>query len=412
MVRETNRMGDHRSVGAATPKPHRLSAGNATKALTKRLSRAWLSAQSTGCTIARATSVFLFHIVGLLRSTHGARVRAAGLRSGEPRLCHPRAHSRRVRSGVTSLLAGAGCRVRVAFLPTERGLSEATLTAISESLGSVSLALRGEGLAAAEMALDPEAHDFGVVLGGAGRATLSVTNAGDLPLTERGPASRRERRRVHDRVEQLRRGHRARRQRGQRRLPRGSPRSGTIGVGDRSTNVTLTLRGVGQALPAVGSPCVDGRCAGTATCENHSNGQSLVCCGQNCTGSQRCSENQGFESCELPKAGQGQGCGHNVSCNPGLTCDPTTGTCCTAGCGGPCRFCTRTECVAPSPTGSGGVAALGRFAPAMAPLAASARAMPIARLEDSSSARRAPAPAPVARRAATTGCRTQGSTLR
>ena len=131
-------------------------------------------------------------------------------------------------------------------------------------------------------------------------------------------------------------------------------RSGSISVGDGGTSVTLTVRGVGQPLPAVGSACLDGRCAGTATCESHSNGQSLVCCGQNCTGNQRCSEGQGFQACELPTVGQGQACGSNVLCNGGLTCNSSTGTCCTSGCGGPCPFCNQNGTCGTTPNGQRG----------------------------------------------------------
>lgn len=107
--------------------------------------------------------------------------------------------------------------------------------------------------------------------------------------------------------------------------------------------VSLIALGNGQALPAVGQACLNGQCDGNATCENHSNGQTQVCCGTDCAGNQRCSQSQNFQACELPTVGPGERCVQGTNfCGAGLTCtDPNRpGFCCPTGCTGPCQVCT------------------------------------------------------------------------
>lgn len=84
----------------------------------------------------------------------------------------------------TSLARGESCQLRVAFTPTERGSVEAALTGTTASSGSVSLALSGEGLLPAALAVSTERVSFdGVVPGQAGQRRLSVENQGDALLT-------------------------------------------------------------------------------------------------------------------------------------------------------------------------------------------------------------------------------------
>lgn len=105
-------------------------------------------------------------------------------------------------------------------------------------------------------------------------------------------------------------------------------RQGQIRVTDASNVAsvsTLSVQGLGQSLPVVGEACLQGGCATGATCENHSNGLAQVCCAVDCTGNQRCSAAQNFQTCELPTVGPGARCvaGTNV-CGAGLTCTTPT----------------------------------------------------------------------------------------
>jgi hypothetical protein len=89
--------------------------------------------------------------------------------------------------GTTSLEAGQACDVRIAFQPSVRGPSEATLSVSSANIGSASLALRGQGRAPGALGVSPEAVDFsGIVLGTSGAARIGVFNAGDEPVVIAG----------------------------------------------------------------------------------------------------------------------------------------------------------------------------------------------------------------------------------
>ena len=240
------------------------------------------------------------------------------------------------------LTDGSSCTFGVTFTPNSSETLSASLTVSSVGAGATTLPLTGRGRNPARLGGSNDFNFNTVIRGESATARLwTVTNDGDLPTgtlsttggnTEFTIASN---------------SCAARSLAGRESCtmlvgftPQGNnARSGSITVADGASSVTLTVRGVGQPLPAVGSPCLDGRCANNVTCENHSNGQSLVCCGQNCTGNQRCSEDQSFLGCELPSVGQGQGCGANVLCQDGLTCNATTDTCCLSSCTGGCRFC-------------------------------------------------------------------------
>jgi hypothetical protein len=260
-------------------------------------------------------------------------------------------------SGGAGLVDGQSCTFNVTFTPNSAGPLSASLTVSSPGAGSTALPLTGRGRNSARLTGSND-FNFGAVLRGESALARSwtLTNEGDLPTGTLATSGSTQEFSVSSE------GCAGRSLLGGQsclQLVSFSPqatgaRAGSISVGDGSTSATLTVHGVGQSLPAVGTPCLDGRCAGTATCENHSNGQSLVCCAQNCTGNQRCSENQAFQACELPRVGQGQGCGNNVLCNPGLTCDPSTGTCCTSGCGGACRFCNQNGTCGTVPDGQRG----------------------------------------------------------
>jgi hypothetical protein len=268
-----------------------------------------------------------------------------------------------VSAGDCSTLAAAGlvdgesCTISVTFTPNSSEAISASLTVSSPGAGSTALPLAGRGRNPARLAGSND-FNFGTILRGESAAARvwTVTNEGDLStgtLTTSGNGQE---------FSVTSDGCAGRSLAGGQSCtqlvaftPQGNgQRGGTINVSDGSTSVALSVRGVGQPLPGVGAACLDGRCAGTASCENHSNGQSLVCCAQNCTGNQRCSENQAFQGCELPRVGQGQGCGTNVLCNPGLTCDASTGTCCTSGCGGACRFCNQNGTCGVVPDGQRG----------------------------------------------------------
>ncbi len=244
--------------------------------------------------------------------------------------------------GAAGLIDGASCTFSVSFTPNSAETLSASVTVTSVGAGDTALPLTGRGRNAARLGGSNDFNFNTVIQGESATArTWTVTNDGDLPtgtLTTTGANSEFTVASNNCAGRSLAGGQSCTMLVGF--TPQGSGvRSGAISVGDGTLSVTLTVRGAGQALPGVGSACLDGRCAGTASCENHSNGQSLVCCAQNCTGNQRCSEARDFEACELPSVGQGQGCGASVLCEAGLTCNASTGTCCVSSCTGPCRFC-------------------------------------------------------------------------
>jgi hypothetical protein len=100
-------------------------------------------------------------------------------------------------------------------------------------------------------------------------------------------------------------------------------------------NACLLPNGGGCSANGGGAEC------GNGNCETAANGLGLVCCGQDCGGSQRCSAD--FAGCALPAAGQGQVCAQGgqtvAACGGGFTCNAATGTCCPSGCTGPCQRC-------------------------------------------------------------------------
>jgi hypothetical protein len=245
-------------------------------------------------------------------------------------------------AGGGGLVDGSSCTFNVTFTPNSSETLSASLTASSPGAGDTALSITGRGRNAARLTGSND-FNFNTVIRGQSAAarTWTVTNAGDLTsgniVTTGG----------NNEFTVTSNTCTARTLSGAQTCtmlvgftPQGNGnRNGSITVSDGTSSVTLTVRGVGQPLPAVGAACLDGRCANTASCENHSNGQSLVCCAQNCTGNQRCSEDDDFESCELPTVGQGQGCGASVLCDTGLTCNGTNQTCCVSSCTGACRQC-------------------------------------------------------------------------
>ena len=87
-------------------------------------------------------------------------------------------------SGETSLATGESCDVRVRFSPVERGSVEAVASVTSEGAGSMSVALRGQGLVPGVLGVSASALDFGgVVPGNAASLSVVVENQGDEPLT-------------------------------------------------------------------------------------------------------------------------------------------------------------------------------------------------------------------------------------
>jgi hypothetical protein len=86
--------------------------------------------------------------------------------------------------GVTQLLGGESCTLRVAFAPTERGSQEATLSVSSLLVGSRSITLRGQGLVPAALSVSAPLLDFGgVVPGDTASLDVEVENGGDDALT-------------------------------------------------------------------------------------------------------------------------------------------------------------------------------------------------------------------------------------
>jgi hypothetical protein len=90
----------------------------------------------------------------------------------------------------TTLAAGASCAVVVRLVPTSRGDKHLTLTASASPGGSDDSQLFGSALAPALLSIEPDSHDYGVVVVGASSSSLgelfTVTNTGDVAS---GPAS-------------------------------------------------------------------------------------------------------------------------------------------------------------------------------------------------------------------------------
>jgi hypothetical protein len=87
----------------------------------------------------------------------------------------------------TSLASGASCDLRVSFSPSRRGQAESALTVQSAALGSASVGLSGDGLAAGVLrASTSELSFLQIALGTPAAARLTLENAGDLPVTLMG----------------------------------------------------------------------------------------------------------------------------------------------------------------------------------------------------------------------------------
>ena len=86
-------------------------------------------------------------------------------------------------SSGTRLASGRSCNFRVRFAPSQRGVTDATITARSPESGSVSLGVSGRALAPARVLVDQTRLDFGdVVTAAAAVLDLSISNGGDEPL--------------------------------------------------------------------------------------------------------------------------------------------------------------------------------------------------------------------------------------
>jgi hypothetical protein len=83
-------------------------------------------------------------------------------------------------AGVTTLRTGDACDLAIDFSPSERGLTEATLTATSDGAGSVSLNLSGIALLPAAVEVDQTRLDFAdVVIDTGAVLEIGVSNVGD-----------------------------------------------------------------------------------------------------------------------------------------------------------------------------------------------------------------------------------------
>jgi HYDIN/CFA65/VesB family protein len=249
--------------------------------------------------------------------------------------------------GSGGLVDGSSCTFVVRFTPTTSSPVTATLNIDSPGAGAASLALSGRGRNPPALA-GAGSMDFGVVIVGERSAARlwTVTNGGDLPSAALITTGASEEILVSNdgcAGEALPAG-------GECSLQvtfspqQAGPRAGTLTVreaGADGSSVALGVSGAGQALPAVGQPCQDGRCAGDASCEIHSDGQTQVCCGAECPNSQRCDAAQEFTACTLPVAEAGQACGPAILCEAGFSCQPPapSGRCCPESCTGPCQVC-------------------------------------------------------------------------
>jgi hypothetical protein len=249
--------------------------------------------------------------------------------------------------GSGGLVDGSSCTFVVRFTPSSSNPATATLNIDSPGAGAASLALSGRGRNPALLA-GAGAFDFDVVIVGERSAprTWTVTNGGDLPtaaLSTMGASA--DFLVSNDGCV------------GQVLPPAGAcsvqvtfapqlagARAGAITVreaGAAGSSVRLDVSGDGQALPAVGQACQGGRCAGEAACEINSDGETQVCCGVECPGTQRCDAAQDFAACALPVVAAGEICGPAIACETGFTCQPPapSGRCCLPGCADACHVC-------------------------------------------------------------------------
>jgi hypothetical protein len=88
------------------------------------------------------------------------------------------------RSNTTNLQGGATCTLRVQFTPVVRGSNSASLSVSSPNAGSPSLGLRGTGLAAAQLVVDPQQLTFtnAVTVGQSALLSLTLRNQGDVAV--------------------------------------------------------------------------------------------------------------------------------------------------------------------------------------------------------------------------------------
>lgn len=84
--------------------------------------------------------------------------------------------------GSTSLVDGEGCTVRVAFTPLRRAAHDGALTVASALAGATSVPLRGQGIVAAAIEVEPEINFGRVFTNAPSSRTLIVRNEGDESL--------------------------------------------------------------------------------------------------------------------------------------------------------------------------------------------------------------------------------------
>jgi hypothetical protein len=253
---------------------------------------------------------------------------------------------------------GENCSFDIVFTPDSSQRVTASLSVESTSAGNASLSLSGRGRNPATLAGSNEFNFNTVVLTqSAAPRRWTVTNSGDLAtglLVVSGGSP--EFSVSNDTCNGISLDATAACTLDIAFAPQGTGlRQGQIRVADAANIAsvsTLSVRGLGQSLPAVGEACLQGGCTTGATCENHSNGLEQVCCAVDCTGNQRCSAAQDFQGCELPTVGPGARCvaGTNV-CGAGLTCTAPDrpGFCCPTGCTGPCQACSAAGTCDPLP---------------------------------------------------------------
>jgi hypothetical protein len=247
--------------------------------------------------------------------------------------------------GGSGLVDGTSCTFSVRFSPLTSAAVTATLNIDSPGAGAASLSLSGRGRNPPVLAGSSEFNfDTVIVPESSAPRTWRVTNGGDLPTAAlRTSGATAEFLVSNDGCA------------GQVLPPAGacsldlrfSPQQGgsrtaSIAVSEAGggSSVTLLASGIGQTLPAVGEACQAGRCAGSASCAIHSDGQTQVCCALPCTGL-RCDAARDFTACTLPVVEPGAACGPSVSCPENFTCSlpAQPGRCCPATCTGPCQIC-------------------------------------------------------------------------
>jgi hypothetical protein len=84
--------------------------------------------------------------------------------------------------GVTSLVDGESCALRVRFAPTLREVSNGTFTINSSLAGATGLTLLGRGVIAGQVRADTEVNFGRVLTAASADRTLTLSNVGDQPL--------------------------------------------------------------------------------------------------------------------------------------------------------------------------------------------------------------------------------------